>query len=360
LLDDLSARAWQDGTLLEVVPFSGEGNPPMGKAVGTELDGRLLTDLSTLTPENPLTPVDRFFIRTRASKLLNTSTPWVIHLGGLINKPETIRVETLANQARSMGGHLIECSGNARTAHFGLMSAAAWDGELLEDILKAAKPRVSGARLLVSGFDRYKEESMTSVAGASWIFSLEQLFSAGAFLATKMNGQPLSADHGAPVRLLVPGWYGCVCIKWVDQIDYVPDDTAATSQMREYAGRTLQSGVPAVAREYQPATMGAVAMPVRIEKWRIAGKVRYRIAGILWGSPRPSHGLGIRFNPGEEFVLVEGVEPPAEDSWSFWSHAWSPPRPGEYTIRMRMKTGNLDTRRLDAGYYDRSVEIAEI
>src|SRR5208283_2818178 len=67
-------------SLLGVVPFSEEGRPPMGEPIGTELDGRLFTDLSTLTPENPVTPADRFFIRTRASKLLERSKPWTIHL----------------------------------------------------------------------------------------------------------------------------------------------------------------------------------------------------------------------------------------------------------------------------------------
>src|SRR5580704_1469282 len=232
-------------SFLGVVPFSGEGNPPLGEAVGTELDGRLLTDLSTLSPKNRTIPTGHFFVRTRASKLLNLAA-WNIRVGGAVDKPITIRSEELAKKSRAMGTHLMECSGNTRMAHFGLLSSADWEGVPLAEILESTKTQVTGARVLISGFDQYEEESMTSVAGASWIFTQEQLHSSNAFLATGMNGQPLTTDHGAPIRLFIPGWYGCTCIKWVNQIDFVSDDAPATSQMREYASRTLQTGVPAL------------------------------------------------------------------------------------------------------------------
>jgi hypothetical protein len=73
-----TADASGDGSLLGIVPFSGEGRQPMGEVIGTELDGRLFPDLSTLTPENPVTPADNFFIRTRTSKRLDRSKAWTV------------------------------------------------------------------------------------------------------------------------------------------------------------------------------------------------------------------------------------------------------------------------------------------
>lgn len=347
----------RDQSFLEVVPFSGEGNPPMGEPIGTELDGRLFTDLSIVTPETPVTPTERFFIRTRASKLLDTGR-WTVRIGGLVEKEITLPVEAVTRNARSMGTHLIECAGNARAARFGMMSVAQWHGVPLQEILEKPNPQPSGTRVLVSGFDRYQEESMTSVPGASWIFSQDELFASGAFLATKMNGQPLTADYGAPVRLVVPGWYGCVSIKWVDQINFVAEDAPATSQMWEYAGRTLQSGVPSLARDYRPATVGPAAMPVRAEKWRIDGKIQYHIAGIRWG-PGSNARCEIRVSPEEEFTPIDRVEA-AGAAWSLWVYEWIPKRTGEFTIRLRLTGEKLDSRKLDSGYYDRSVEIREI
>jgi DMSO/TMAO reductase YedYZ molybdopterin-dependent catalytic subunit len=348
------------GSALALVPFSNEGRPPMGELIGTELDGRLFTDLATLTPENPVTATDNFFIRTRSSQLLDTSKPWTIQVAGLTKKPATISTEELAKKERPMGVHLMECSGNTRSAHFGMMSVGAWHGVPLEEILHTVNPLGSGVRMAVSGFDRYQEESMTSIPGASWIFKPDELFSAKAFLATKMNGQPLRADHGAPVRLMVPGWYGCVCIKWVDQIEFVGDGVPATSQMQEYAGRTAQVGVPSLARDYRPAIAEIAAMPTRIEKWLVGDKIRYRITGIRWGGRETDEPLEIRFNATERFVPVERIPPSPGSSWSFWNYEWSPPRIGRFTIRLRVDRANITAKRLDSGYYDRSVDIAEI
>src|SRR2546429_28841 len=108
----------------------------------------------------------------------------------------------------------MECAGNVRQAKFGLLSVGEWAGVPVSEILDKAKAKSGTARVLISGFDRYATESRTSIPGASWAFSPEQLEKAGAFLATELNGQPLPKDHGAPVRLVVPGWYGCTSIKW--------------------------------------------------------------------------------------------------------------------------------------------------
>jgi DMSO/TMAO reductase YedYZ molybdopterin-dependent catalytic subunit len=333
----------------------------MGELIGTELDGRLFTNLSALTPENPLTPADNFFIRTRASKLLDPSYQWTIQVAGLIEKPITISADGLAKQSRLMGIHLMECSGNTRSAHFGMLSVAAWEGVSLQEILETAKPQTSGVRVLVSGFDRYQqEESMTSEAGASWIFRPDQLFSSKAFLATKMNGQPLRADHGAPVRLMVPGWYGCVCVKWVNQIEFVSDDAPATSQMQEYASRTMQMGIPSLARDYRPAMIEIAAMPTRIEKRLVEGKIKYRVRGIQWGGRAPRQAIEIRFDPMEKFAPVKNIASSPSTSLCFWSHEWSPSRTGMFTIRLRLNAANINARKLNSGYYDRSVNIAEI
>jgi hypothetical protein len=252
-----------------------------------------------------------------------------------------------------------ECAGNTRSAHFGVLSVADWDGVPLQKVLEPIKSK-RPARVLIAGFDRYAAESGTSWPGASWIFTFDQLRSARAFLATKMNGQPLDVDHGAPVRLVVPGWYGCTCIKWVNEITVVAEDAAATSQMQEYASRTMQTGVPLLAKDYQSAAIDTAAMPIRIEKWSVGGKAKFRVAGIQWGGSRPIEGLEIQFNPDEDYRTVTSFQVAANDSWNFWSHAWTPQKAGNYVIRLRLKGSTNVTKRLDSGYYMRSVEITEI
>ena len=156
--------------------------------------------------------------------------------------------------------------------------------------------------MVIGGFNDRQAGLVPASLGASWIFTFDQLANAGAFLATRMNGAPLPLDHGFPVRLIAPGWYGCANAKWVDAITFVDDDAVATRQMREFAGRTHQQDTPSLARDFAPATMDLAAMPVRVEKRRI----------------------------------------------------------GAYAIRLETDDPSIRTRRLDRGYYTRTVEIDEV
>jgi len=353
-------RRLQRGQLLGTIPFTGEAPVPMEGPLGAELDGRLYTDLSALHSQTPVIPTDRFYIRTRASELLETQKTWQVQVGGTTALSYRLTMEDLKGMAKPMGMHLMECAGNARSVHFGLMSVADWTGAPLVDILERVKANPKRNRVLISGFDTYAKKSSSSLPGASWVFTKEELKNAGAFLATEMNGSPLTRDHGAPVRLVVPRWYGCACIKWVNEITFAEDAVEATSQMQEYAARTMQSGVPMMAREYKPAIIEQAAMPIRIEKWVEDERIRYRVVGILWGGSAPVKILQIRFNPEESYSDVHEVEQTNNDSWSLWSHIWEPKQPGSYLIRLRIAAPTVVARRLDAGYYMRSVDISEV
>jgi DMSO/TMAO reductase YedYZ molybdopterin-dependent catalytic subunit len=350
----------EQGVRIGLVPFSDEGAVAMDVPLGAELDGRLFTDLSSLTPEDAVTPTKTFYIRTRASKLLDISKLWSISLGGSAVKPAAVAVERLRKMAKPMGLRLMECAGNFRGAHFGMVSVAEWRGVPLQEVLDMAKPATPGARILISGFDQYASESRSSIPGASWIFTPEQLKTAGAFFATEMNSEALTPDHGAPVRMVIPDWYGCTCIKWVNEIAFVNDDAPATSQMQEYAGRTGQVGMPALAREYEPALIDYAAIPIRIEKWAVNGKIEFHVTGIQWGGSQKMDGLEIQFNAEESFAPVQGFKISMEGGWNFWRHVWTPQKPGRYLIRLRVKGPGVVARRLNSGYYMRSVEIKEI
>jgi len=334
--------SFQGGKQLGVVEFTGESRAPLDTVIGTGLDARLYSDLSTLTPEQLVTPIEKFYVRTTASELLDAAKPWAFKVGGLVQEPVTLTLEDLQKSAKPMGMHLMECSGNARATRFALLSVADWTGVPISDLLAVRiKPRTD--RVMVSGFDQYPMKSAMSIPGADWIFTLEQLKSAKAFLAIEMNRKPLTNDHGAPVRLVAPGWYGCTCIKWVNAITFVDENAPATSQMQEFAARTHQQGVPKLAGDYRPATIDQAAMPIRVEKWFVDGRIRYRVVGILWGGSRPAKVLEIRFNPEEDYVRVDNFSQTTNDPWSFWSHAWTPKAVGTYMIRLRLTDPVVET-----------------
>jgi DMSO/TMAO reductase YedYZ molybdopterin-dependent catalytic subunit len=241
------------------------------------------------------------------------------------------------------------------------MSAADWEGVPLSLLLERVRALREATRILVGGVDEIALSSRTSEPGAGWIFSRDELQSSGAFLATGMNGRPLTRHHGFPLRLVVPGWYACCCVKWVDRIGLVPDEAPATSHMREFSSRTHQAGAPGLAREFEPAVIDHAAFPVRVEKWLVSGRLTYRVVGILWGGSRPTNDLLIGFRSDEPFVPVDDCPlPRTTATWVLWTHEWRPKEPGVYQIVLRLGDPAIRTRRLDRFYYARDVDIHEV
>jgi len=350
------------GRLLGVMRLGGRDRqpPPLETLLSSGANARLFTDLSTLSETTLVIPNTRFFVRTACPAAVPAGDDWSIEIGGLVARPRSIALASLRGLVQATGTHLIECSGNADPTNFGLMSAARWDGIPMAALLERAGPLRHARRVLVNGID-FADRTPTSLPGASWIFTRDELEKTGAFLATRMNGAPLDRDHGAPARLVVPGWYGCTCIKWVKQVELVDDDVPATSQMREFAGRTHQEPGATLARDFRPADIDHAAIPVRVEKWLIRDRVAYRVVGIVWGGARPTNALQIRFNRDEPFVAVEDCPLPASTTtWSRWSHLWRPAAPGSYQIALRIGDRAVRTRRLDRFFYARDVDIDEV
>jgi hypothetical protein len=131
--------------------------------------------------------------------------------------------------------------------------------------------------------------------------------------------------------------------------------------MLEFAFRTHQDGIPALARDYVEPAIDTAAMPVRIEQRRVAGRVEYRVVGVVWGGSRPVDRLIIRFggrDPGTTFAICPA--PRTHHTWSLWTYRWRPAEPGYYDISLRVADPAIRTRRLDLSFYIRRVRIDEI
>src|SRR5690348_10996327 len=139
--------------------FVGESERPLEQAFNSGLDGRLYTDLSKLGPTNLVTPSEAFYVRTRYPDLLVPESPWRIPVLGLPGAPVELILDDLMPMVVDQGQQLMECSGNTRTANFGLLSSAQWAGIRLLDAIDRFEIPAGATRLLVSGFDRYSQPS---------------------------------------------------------------------------------------------------------------------------------------------------------------------------------------------------------
>ena len=359
------ARQTSESRLIGDAPLVAPGvsAPPFGRLLGDGLDARLFTDLSAVRNSQSAIRNEEFFVRTAAPKALPAA--WSLTVSGLVQAPASLALRDLEPLVSTSGRFLMECSGNSDPSNFGLISTADWEGVPLAALLDRIKPSSGASRVMVSGVDDMSATPRTSVPGASWIFTRDEL--QRAMLAVRMNGAPLPRDHGFPVRLIVPGWYGCSCIKWVDRIELVPDEAPATTQMQEFAARThqdigqLRAHTPPLARDFVPAVIDTAAMPVRVEKWRVDGRLEYRITGIIWGGSKPTNALSIRFKSGGPWARVEHCPLPTSTlTWSLWTHTWRPDAPGRYEIVLRVDDQSIRARRLDLFFYVREITIEEV
>ena len=362
---DVPCAAGPAGQLLGTLPLFRNRVIPQQFGVkydGTGLDARLDTDLSLLEPDKLIIPNELCYIRTEIPAAAAAHQgPWTIEASGLLAAPAVLKLDDLTPLSKKMGPHLFECSGNGSNRSFGLMSVAEWEGIPLTDVVSRLKPAKDATAVLVSGYDHIGQFSQRSIVGASWVFPLADLDTLGAFLAIRMNGQAVPPDHGQPVRLAVPGWYGCSWIKWVNEIRLVGADEPATSQMVEFAARTHQTDPHKYARDYAPADIQTAATPVRVEKRRGPDGLYYRIVGIVWGGKKVVDRLQIRFGADQPFTpFTICPTPKTHTMWQLWEYNWKPAAPGTYDITMEVADQSVPQRRLKSNYYMRQVKVEEI
>ncbi len=350
------------GDLQSVLRWANGDDPTYHQQLGQGWDGRQYYDLSQLTQDDLLSSNQQFFVRTLYPDTLDPrTTDWSVQINGLVDAPVEFDASEIADAAEPRGGFVLECAGNGDFAQFGLLSAAEWDGVPLLDVIRERTnidPQAVAVK--VSGYDDHSVPSRGghSTPGAAWIFTFDQLESFGGFLATGMNGVRLPLSHGRPVRMYMPTWYGCSCIKWVNEITLVGTNEPSTGQMIEFASRTHQPGRPPLARDFLPASMDQAAMPIRIEHYRLDGEDVFRVVGVLWGGYAPTHKLEVRFGFDGDWEPVDVCPPMTSNQpWSLWEHAWRPERPGTYNIRCRIADPSVSQKRLDVGFYDRSVRL---
>ncbi|MCM3876205.1 MAG: molybdopterin-dependent oxidoreductase, partial [Thermoanaerobaculia bacterium] len=254
--------------------------------------------------------------------------------------------DALRRAASDRGPVTLECAGNFRQAGFGMLSRARFAGVPLADLLGAI---AATALVEVAGVGRFPADGPGST---SWIFRASDLLGAGAFLATSLGGAPLSRAHGAPVRLVVPGWYGCCAIKWVRSIVLVPPDAPATPQMAEYASRTHQDGVPEQARDFRPATVACAAVITRMTR---AGRA-FTAEGLVWGGTQPVGRVVVRVN-GEDSAGADVMQAGgSRENWGFFRARFEPGRAAEALLDARADAP-VPQPRVDAGWYARRVAL---
>jgi DMSO/TMAO reductase YedYZ molybdopterin-dependent catalytic subunit len=155
-------------------------------------------------------------------------------------------------------------------------------------------------------------------------------------LAYEVNGEPLPAAHGFPLRLLVPGGYGVASVKWLERIEVHATRFQGRFMARDYV--TLrQEQEDGVWVESSVGRARVNSMPARVTR----DDNRYRIHGAAWGTDVARVEVRIDDGPWRPATLGEGQGDRL--TWTFWSLDWDRPASGEHTITSRAvaRTGEI-------------------
>jgi DMSO/TMAO reductase YedYZ molybdopterin-dependent catalytic subunit len=144
-----------------------------------------------------------------------------------------------------------------------------------------------------------------------------------------MNRQPLAADHGAPLRLIVPGWYGIAWVKWLSRIELRERRLMNRFMARDYV--TLRGEKHGDQTEWKETSVG----PMNVKS--LLGRVMRRpdgslhITGAAWGQDAIKS-VELKIDDGKWMPAQLDAQNHAPHAWTFWSYDWKTPPPGEHTL----------------------------
>ncbi|MGW6918502.1 sulfite oxidase [Kitasatospora sp. NPDC054939] len=291
----------------------------------------------------PITPTGAFFVRDHFGVPRLERSSWRLRVTGLVARPLDVGYDRLRGLHRRELDVVVECAGNGRA----LMSprppglpwgqravgCARFAGVPLRELLAGVGLRPETAELVFTGADRglLRGRSVAFERSLPVAVALHP----DTLLATHMNGSPLTARHGAPVRLVVPGQYGVADVKWLVGVRAVGRPFTGPFQAEEYVYR--QSSGSAEGTPEGPVTVirvkSLITEPAPGALLPFGRPVR--LLGRAWsGGGAPVLGVEVRADAGP-WRPARTVPPTGPYAWTGWSYRWTPERSGPVRLQAR-------------------------
>jgi len=288
--------------------------------------------------DGPFTPPDQFFTTQHYGHPVIDPGTYRLKISGLVDRPTVLSLDEL----RAMGAKDLiagfECSGNRRPLQ-GLSGNGRWTGLPLRAVLDRAGVKANAREFIFFGADHGPED----VDFRGTIFKVEQQFgrslnreqalSGEPFLAYALNGEPLSKHQGAPLRLLVPGWYGVANVKWLSEIHIQEDAFLGKFQARWY--RTLRGEM--IDGEMKWTEAAVTRMRLKSFIARVTRNAnQYQVLGVVLSDGTPIKSVEVRVDEGPWQAATLDPSTRAKYSWKLFHYEWNGAAAGEHTLVSRV------------------------
>jgi DMSO/TMAO reductase YedYZ molybdopterin-dependent catalytic subunit len=280
---------------------------------------------------------------------------WSLSIDGLVRNPMRLSIHDLRALPTVTTPVTMECAGNGRARLTPrpisqpwiteAIGTAEWTGTPLGPLLEEAGIEGGAIELVFRGADHGIQGGVEQDYERS--LTIEDAMRDEVLLAYAMNGAQLPPQHGFPLRLVVPGWYGMASVKWLDRITAVAEPFRGF-QMESYRVRRRpeDEGEP-VTRMSPRSLLVPPGFPDFLTRTRFVDVGRHVLHGRAWSGWGPIERVEVSSDGGGTWEDAEVGEPTSPFAWVPWDHVWDAAEPGGFELCCRATDAAGNTQPLE-------------
>jgi DMSO/TMAO reductase YedYZ molybdopterin-dependent catalytic subunit len=303
----------------------------------------------------PVTPVGLHYLLTHYDIPAVDPAAWRLRVGGRVQRELELSLDDLRARPFVQAPVTMECAGNGRALIAPRVASqpwvveavgtGEWGGTPLRPLLEEAGLAGDAIDIRFTGLDRGVEGGEEQSYERA--IPLAEALRDEVLLAYELNGAPLPPQHGFPLRLVVPGWYGMTNVKWLARVTVL--DRAFDGYQNRVSYRLRQEegdeGEP-LTRMRPRALMAPPGIPDFFTRERFLDAGPCLLEGRAWSGRAPVAGVGVSADGGETWGEAEVDQAPGRWAWAAWRYEWRPPAPGRYELICRARDAEGDEQPL--------------
>jgi sulfane dehydrogenase subunit SoxC len=271
-------------------------------------------------------------------------TTWQLNVGGCVERSLKLSLDDLKRRRAQTLRVTMQCAGDGRALLrprpvaqpwlSGAVGTADWHGTPLRGILNEAGVLPSAQEVVFTGLDRGIESDVEQDYQRS--LPLREALRDDVLLAWSMNDAPLEPQHGAPVRLVVPGWYGMTSIKWLSAIEVLDRPFAGYQNVRayRYSQSREEPGEPVTLMRVR-SLMIPPGIPDFLTRTRLVRRGSVELRGKAWSGRSPVMRVEVSTDGGWSWDDAQLESQSSPHAWQSWRFQWHPTDAGTYELCCR-------------------------
>ncbi|MEX0269214.1 molybdopterin-dependent oxidoreductase [Leptolyngbyaceae cyanobacterium UHCC 1019] len=276
-------------------------------------------------PDHLITSLSEFYVQSYALPANVDTERWRLQIMGAVEMPLNFSYGDIVAAPQEFFHLTMECIGNPTGGN--LIGNAEWTGTPLLPFLQQAGVKPEAVVFVLHGADYYE----TTLPVAEVMRSQVQL-------VYQMNRAPLTKEHGYPVRLIVPGYFGQKQPKWLTKIEAIAKSKKGYWERQGWSN-TAEIPIHALIQQVEESRVWNQRSQVTIPKNGETGwKNGILIAGVAIDHANPIQQIQISTDEGKTWQTAEQNQPASPHEWTLWRYGWQPTQPGRYTLLARART----------------------